>query len=123
MSATSATVGKHYERLTHRERLRMLVEARAREDSGEVDCLWRAQRVALELDGRAVHGSRAAFERDRVRDRALAVAGWTSANASGASAWRLAIRRVCVPDWYCARTRPVVRYSGNCSSAASAGGS
>jgi hypothetical protein len=44
----------------------------------EVDCLWRAQRVALELDGRAVHGSRAAFESDRVRDRALAVAGWTS---------------------------------------------
>jgi very-short-patch-repair endonuclease len=43
----------------------------------EVDCLWRAQRVALELDGRAVHGTRAAFESDRLRDRELVVAGWT----------------------------------------------
>jgi hypothetical protein len=50
----------------------------------EVDCLWRAQRVALELDGRAVHGTRAAFESDRLRDRELAVAGWTSVRVT----WR-----------------------------------
>jgi hypothetical protein len=43
----------------------------------EVDCLWRAQRVALELDGREVHGTRAAFESDRLRDREFAVEGWT----------------------------------------------
>ena len=43
----------------------------------EVDCLWRAQRVAVELDGRSVHGTAAAFERDRARDRQLLVEGWT----------------------------------------------
>jgi very-short-patch-repair endonuclease len=42
----------------------------------EVDCLWRAQRVVAELDGRAVHATGTAFERDRARDRALQVAGW-----------------------------------------------
>jgi len=43
----------------------------------EVDCLWRAQRVAVELDSRTFHGTAAAFERDRSRDRRLQVEGWT----------------------------------------------
>jgi Protein of unknown function (DUF559) len=42
----------------------------------EVDCVWRRARVIAELDGRAVHGTAAAFERDRARDRALNAAGW-----------------------------------------------
>jgi very-short-patch-repair endonuclease len=42
----------------------------------EADCVWRRARVIAELDGRAVHGTRAAFERDRSRDRALNAAGW-----------------------------------------------
>lgn len=42
----------------------------------EVDCLWREQRLVLELDGRDFHATRAAFERDRERDRILQVAGW-----------------------------------------------
>ena len=42
----------------------------------EVDCLWRSQRLVLELDGRATHATRAAFENDRLRDRILQVAGW-----------------------------------------------
>jgi very-short-patch-repair endonuclease len=42
----------------------------------ECDCLWRAQRFVVELDGHAVHQTRAAFERDRERDRMLSVAGW-----------------------------------------------
>jgi very-short-patch-repair endonuclease len=42
----------------------------------EVDCLWRSFRLVAELDGRAVHGTAAAFERDRARDRALGAAGW-----------------------------------------------
>lgn len=42
----------------------------------EVDALWRAQRVALELDSRAFHDAHAAFEDDRRRDRKLSAGGW-----------------------------------------------
>ena len=42
----------------------------------EVDCLWRTQRLVVELDGHATHGTRAAFEGDRERDRILQAAGW-----------------------------------------------
>ena len=40
------------------------------------DFLWRAQRLAVELDGHAFHGTRQAFERDRRRDQQLVVAGY-----------------------------------------------
>lgn len=42
----------------------------------EVDCLWEGSRVIVELDGRAAHGTRRAFERDRERDRLLQAEGW-----------------------------------------------
>jgi very-short-patch-repair endonuclease len=42
----------------------------------EVDCLWQRQRVVVELDGHAVHGTRRAFEADRERDRLLLADGW-----------------------------------------------
>lgn len=42
----------------------------------QVDVLWPAERLVVELDGFAFHNHRAAFERDRVRDAALAVAGY-----------------------------------------------
>lgn len=42
----------------------------------EVDCLWAPQRVIVELDGRATHGTRRAFERDREKDRVLQAEGW-----------------------------------------------
>jgi very-short-patch-repair endonuclease len=41
-----------------------------------VDCLWVNERLIVELDGRAVHGTRRAFEADRERDRLLLVDGW-----------------------------------------------
>lgn len=41
-----------------------------------VDCLWQRERLIVELDGRAVHGTRKAFESDRERDRLLMVDGW-----------------------------------------------
>ena len=42
----------------------------------EVDAVWRDARLIVELDGFATHGTRRGFERDRKRDRRLAVAGW-----------------------------------------------
>jgi hypothetical protein len=42
----------------------------------EADCLWREQRLIVELDGRAAHGTHSAFESDRQRDRRIQVAGW-----------------------------------------------
>jgi very-short-patch-repair endonuclease len=42
----------------------------------EVDFAWPEHRVVVELDGHASHGTRASFEEDRARDRALVAAGW-----------------------------------------------
>jgi predicted transcriptional regulator of viral defense system len=42
----------------------------------EVDCVWREQRVIVELDSRAFHQTSAAFERDRRRDRRAQASGW-----------------------------------------------
>lgn len=42
----------------------------------QVDCLWSAQKVIVELDGYATHGTRHAFEGDRDRDRRLLAAGY-----------------------------------------------
>jgi hypothetical protein len=43
----------------------------------EVDFHWPDARLVVETDGHEHHGTRAAFERDRARDQALAAAGWT----------------------------------------------
>jgi hypothetical protein len=43
---------------------------------GRVDCLGRAERVVVELDGRRHHGGVVARAADRRRDNALAAAGW-----------------------------------------------
>lgn len=40
------------------------------------DFLWRSRRLIVEVDGRAYHARRRAFEHDRVRDRQLALAGF-----------------------------------------------
>jgi uncharacterized protein DUF559 len=42
----------------------------------EVDCLWRAQRLIVELDGGFVHKTWRSSERDRERDRLLMTDGW-----------------------------------------------
>jgi very-short-patch-repair endonuclease len=42
----------------------------------EVDFAWPERRVVVELDSWEYHGTRAAFERDRRRDRRLTTAGW-----------------------------------------------
>ena len=50
-------------------------EANVRIGRHEVDFLWRGQGVVVEIDGFRFHSSRAAFERDRLRDAALAAKG------------------------------------------------
>ena len=42
----------------------------------EVDVLWPAQRLIVEVDGYEFHGPRPAFERDRRRDGRLLAAGY-----------------------------------------------
>lgn len=42
----------------------------------QVDCLWEAEQVVVELDGYAGHATRIAFREDRARDRRLHVAGY-----------------------------------------------
>jgi very-short-patch-repair endonuclease len=43
----------------------------------EVDFLWRAERLIVEVDGYAFHSTRAAFERDRRRDADLQARGFS----------------------------------------------
>lgn len=42
----------------------------------EADFAWPDRRLIVELDGHATHATRAGFERDRARDRAVQAAGW-----------------------------------------------
>jgi very-short-patch-repair endonuclease len=65
-------------------RLRALVKAarlpravtNTRVAGWEVDALWPAHDLVVEVDGYAYHGNRAAFERDRRKDAALVAAGY-----------------------------------------------
>jgi very-short-patch-repair endonuclease len=51
------------------------VKVKTRRRAYTVDCLWREEGVAVELDGRAAHVRAAAFEEDRARDAALTAIG------------------------------------------------
>jgi very-short-patch-repair endonuclease len=51
-------------------------EANVRVAGFEVDLLWRAERLVVEVDGYAWHGDRGSFERDRRRDAVLVAAGY-----------------------------------------------
>jgi very-short-patch-repair endonuclease len=42
----------------------------------ECDAVWPDHRMIVELDSRAIHGTKAAFGRDRERDRILQAARW-----------------------------------------------
>ena len=50
--------------------------ANARVGRYEVDALWPEQRLIVEIDGFAFHGTRAAFERDRRKDAELIALGY-----------------------------------------------
>lgn len=51
-------------------------ETNQRIEGFEVDCVWREQRIAAELDGRAFHDAQRAFDSDRARDLKLSAADW-----------------------------------------------
>ncbi len=51
------------------------VKVRAGRRRYVIDCFWREQRVAVELDGRAAHARIMAFESDRRKDAALTAIG------------------------------------------------
>ena len=50
----------------------------------EADCMWRAERLIVELDDFRTHGTRHGFESDKERDRALLRRGWKVARIT----WR-----------------------------------
>ena len=51
-------------------------EVNARIEGYEVDFLWRSQRLIVETDGHARHGTRTAFERDLAKDARLTLLGY-----------------------------------------------
>lgn len=53
------------------------------------DFVWREQRVIVETDGRGVHGTHQARERDPRRDQRATVAGWRPVRTT----WRQVMRR------------------------------
>jgi very-short-patch-repair endonuclease len=61
--------------LLHRFRL-PAPEVNSSIEGHTVDFVWREQRLVVETDGWAAHGTRGAFERDRRRDADLLAAGW-----------------------------------------------
>jgi hypothetical protein len=82
----------------------------ARVGTYEVDLLWRAERVVVELDGYAFHRSPAAFERDRRRDADLHVAGYRVLRVT----WR---QLTTDPGWVVARIADVLRVASEAHSA------
>ncbi len=67
-----------------------------------VDFLWRTQRLIVETDGWAAHGTRSAFERDRRRDADLIAAGWRVLRVSY-------VRLERAPAWVAARIAAALR--------------
>jgi very-short-patch-repair endonuclease len=62
----------------------------------EVDFVWRDERLIVETDGWGAHGTRSAFEHDRLRDADLLAAGWRVLRVSWARLER-------EPEWVAAR--------------------
>jgi len=72
---TKHELERRFRRFLRRHRL-PLPETNVQLPFGEADCVWRENRLTVELDGYDVHRSRSAFERDRARDREAALLGW-----------------------------------------------
>ena len=77
-------------------------EVNAAVEGYEVDFVWRAQRLIVETDGWAAHGTRTAFEHDRRRDADLLAAGWRVLRVSYGRIERK-------PDWVAERIAEALR--------------
>ena len=78
----------------------------------EVDALWPDRRVVVEIDHFATHGHRTAFERDRVRDAELQIAGFRTG--------RVTDRQIASPRETGARLRRLLAGPSTASAANSA---
>ena len=58
----------------------------------EVDCVWREQRLVVEVDGWATHGTRVAFERDREKSRIFRQPGGAACRSLSCSCGTLRTR-------------------------------
>jgi very-short-patch-repair endonuclease len=58
-------------------------EANVRLEGFEVDLLWRAERLVVEIDSWAFHSMRSSFEGDRRRDQVLVGNGWRVLRVTG----------------------------------------
>jgi very-short-patch-repair endonuclease len=72
---TRTELESHFLALVRRHRLPR-PEVNVRIDRFEVDFLWRARRLVVEVDGWESHGTRSAFEEDRARDARLKLLGY-----------------------------------------------
>ncbi|HEX7290397.1 MAG TPA: type IV toxin-antitoxin system AbiEi family antitoxin domain-containing protein [Conexibacter sp.] len=75
LSATDSVLEDAFLRLAQRAGLSKPA-TQALVEGFRIDAAWRAQRVAVELDGWVWHRTRDAFERDRERDAVLTENGW-----------------------------------------------
>jgi very-short-patch-repair endonuclease len=83
---TRSELEEHFLRFLRKHKLPMPelnVKMRVGGKRIEADCLWREQRLIVELDGRDAHHSLPAFESDRARDAALLAAGWPVMRVTG----------------------------------------
>jgi very-short-patch-repair endonuclease len=83
-------------------RFRLPPEVNATVEGYEADFVWREQRLIVETDGWAAHGTRTAFERDRRRDADLLAAGWRVLRISYERLER-------EPEWVAARIAEALR--------------
>jgi very-short-patch-repair endonuclease len=75
-TTTRSDLERRFLTLLDAERLPRPLVNEAIDGGKEPDFRWSTERLIVELDGFETHGTRAAFERDRARDRALTAAGW-----------------------------------------------
>jgi len=75
LSATDSVLEDAFHRLV-RDNALPSPEINAYVEGFRVDAVWRAAKVAVELDGWAWHHTRHSFEKDRERDQKLTAAGW-----------------------------------------------